>query len=109
MRFLQLNPEDLRQPTSKRTGEDVIGVSGKNLAAALFRIQQEDKYSLVEISRELNSFIPNYTQVFVEDDTENKQYIIYLKNVDGVVRGYVAIAYALHPATRYEILRFALF
>ena len=26
-----------------------------------------------------------------------------------VVRGYVAIAYALHPATRYEILRFALF
>ena len=82
-RFLQLNPEDLRQPTSKRTGEDVIGVSGKNLAAALFRIQQEDKYSLVEISRELNSFIPNYTQVFVEDDTENKQYIIYLKNVDG--------------------------
>ena len=78
-RFLQLNPEDLRQPTSKRTGEDVIGVSGKNLAAALFRIQQEDKYSLVEISRELNSFIPNYTQVFVD------------------------------PATRYEILRFALF
>lgn len=38
---------------------------------------------MVEISRELNSFIPNYTQVFVEDDTENKQYIIYLKNVDG--------------------------
>ena len=34
---------------------------------------------MVEISRELNSFIPNYTQVFVEDDTENKQYIIYLK------------------------------
>ena len=26
-----------------------------------------------------------------------------------VVRWYVAIAYALHPATRYEILRFALF
>lgn len=82
-RFLQLNPEDLRQPTSKRTGEDIITVSGKNLAAALYRIQQEDAYALVEISRKLNEFIPHYTEVLVEDDTENKQYVIYLKNVDG--------------------------
>lgn len=82
-RFLQLNPEDLRQPTSKKTGEDIISPSGKNLAAALFRIQQEDPYSLIEISRKLNTFLPNYTDVTVKDDTENKQYIIYLKSVDG--------------------------
>lgn len=82
-RFLQLNPDDLRQPTSKRTGEDIISVSGKNLAAALYRIQQEDSYALVEISRKLNEFIPHYTDVLVEDDSENKQYVIYLKNVDG--------------------------
>lgn len=82
-RFLQLNPDDLRQPTSKKTGEDVISPSGKNLAAALFRIQLEDAYSLVEISRKLNAFVPNYTEVLVEDDTENKQYVIYLKSVDG--------------------------
>lgn len=57
-RFLQLNPDDLRQPTSKKTGEDIISPSGKNLAAALFRIQQEDPYSLIEISRKLNTFLP---------------------------------------------------
>lgn len=82
-RFLQLNPDDLRQPTSKKTGEDMISPSGKNLAAALFRIHLEDSYSLIEISRKLNEFIPNYTDVIIEDDSENKQYIIYLKSVDG--------------------------
>lgn len=82
-RFLQLNPDDLRQPTSKRTGEDIISSSGKNLAAALFRIQKDDPYSLIEISRKLHEFVPNYTEVTVEDDMENKQYVIYLKSVDG--------------------------
>ena len=81
--FLQLNPEDLRQPTSKKTGEDSISFSGKNLAAALFRIKQKDTYCLREISRKLNKFITNYTEVEVRDDVENKQYVIYLKGEDG--------------------------
>ncbi|MDI9309093.1 MAG: AAA family ATPase [Limnohabitans sp.] len=81
-KFLQLNPEDLRQATSKNNGEDTISVSGKNLAAALFRIKQNDKYSLKEISRKLNSFLPNFTEVDVVDDNENKQYLIKLKDVD---------------------------
>ena len=81
--FLQLNPEDLRQPTSKKTGEDSISFSGKNLAAALFRIKQNDPYCLLEISRKLSKFIPNYTDVEVRDDVENKQYVIYLKGEDG--------------------------
>lgn len=81
-RFLQLNPDDLRQPTSKRTGEDMISSSGQNLAAALFRIQQENAYSLIEISRKLNSFLPDFTDVCVRDDVENKQYLISLKGKD---------------------------
>lgn len=81
-KFLQLNPEDLRQATSKNNGEDTISVSGKNLAAALFRIKQNDKYSLKEISRKLNSFLPNFIEVDVVDDSENKQYLIKLKDVD---------------------------
>ncbi len=81
-KFLQLNPEDLRQATSKNNGEDTISVSGKNLAAALFRIKQTDKYSLKEISRKLNSFLPNFVEVDVIDDNENKQYLIKLKDVD---------------------------
>lgn len=81
-KFLQLNPEDLRQATSKNNGEDIISVSGKNLAAALFRIKQNDNYSLKEISRKLNSFLPNFIEVDVIDDNENKQYLIKLKDVD---------------------------
>jgi len=81
-KFLQLNPEDLRQATSKNNGEDVISISGKNLAAALYRIKQEDKFNLVDISRKLNSFLPNFIEVDVIDDKENKQYLIKLKDKD---------------------------
>jgi predicted ATPase len=81
-KFLQLNPEDLRRATSKNNGEDIISVSGKNLAAALFRIKQNDKYSLKDISRKLNNFLPNFIEVDVVDDSENKQYLIKLKDVD---------------------------
>lgn len=82
-RFLQLNPDDLRQPTSKKTGEDTISISGKNLAAALYRIKQNDSYTLVEISRKLNQFVPSYTEVSVKDDIENKLYVIYLRGEEG--------------------------
>lgn len=82
-RFLQLNPEDLRLPTSKTTGEDVISPSGKFLAATLFRIKQADPYNLKEIGRKLHSFLPNFIHVDVKDDVENKQYIIQLRDVDG--------------------------
>ena len=53
------------------------------LAVDLFRIQQKDSYSLIEISRTLNSFLPNFTEVSVIDDKENKQYLILLKGEDG--------------------------
>ncbi len=81
-KFLQLNPDDLRQATSKNRGEDIISSSGKNLAAALYRIKQIDSYSLKEISRKLNDFLPNFTEVDVIDDNENKQYLIKLKDND---------------------------
>jgi predicted ATPase len=81
-KFLQLNPEDLRQATSKNRGGDTITPSGKNLAAALYRIKQIDAYSLKEISRKLNAFLPNFTEVDVIDDNENKQYLIKLKDID---------------------------
>lgn len=83
-RFLRLEPEDLRQPTRQDIGlRDVITPSGKNLAAALFRIKQADEYSLKEISRKLNSFLPNLTEVSVHDDKTNRQYIIKIKGDDG--------------------------
>jgi len=81
-KFLQLNPEDLRQPTHKNTVADVISESGQNLAAVLHRIKQEDIYTLREISREFQTFLPNFVDVNVVDETENKQYLIKLKDKD---------------------------
>jgi predicted ATPase len=81
-KFLEFNPEDLRQPTSKNNGEDELSPSGKNLAAVLYRIKQENIYSLKEISRKLQTFLPNFIEVDVVDDNENKQYLIKLKDKD---------------------------
>jgi predicted ATPase len=81
-KFLELNPEDLRQPTSKSTGEDHLSQSGKNLAAVLYRLKQDDPYTLKEISRKLQTFLPNFVEVSVVDDVENKQYLIKLKDKD---------------------------
>lgn len=83
-KFLQFNPEDLREPTRQGPNiSDQISHSGKNLAAALFRIKQNDEYNLVEVSRKLNQFLPEYTEVNVIDDKANKQFIIKLKGEDG--------------------------
>lgn len=78
--FLQLNPEELRQPTRQEIGlRDTITPSGKNLAATLFRIKQSDPYSLKEISRKLNTFLAYITEVDVQDDKTNRQYLITAK------------------------------
>ena len=82
----QFNSENLREPTRIEINTNyTISRSGKNLAAALFRIKQDDEYSLIEISRTLNNFLPEFTEVNVEDDKANKQYIIKLTTEDGRV------------------------
>ena len=84
-KLLQLNPEDLRQPTHKDIGlQDRITSSGKNLAAALYRLKQDDEYNAIEISRTLNNILPNVTEVNVYDDKASKQLIIKIKGDDGI-------------------------
>ena len=84
--FLQLNPEDLREPTRQDIGlRDTITPGGKNLAAVLYRIKQTDPYNLKEISRKLNSFLPSFTEVEVYDDKVNRHFIIKIKGEDGKV------------------------
>ena len=83
-KFMQLNPEYLREPTRQDMGiRDTITASGKNLAAALFRIKQDDEYTLTAISRDLNNLLPNLTEVNVYDDKANRQFIIKVKGDDG--------------------------
>ena len=82
-KFLQLNPDDLREPTKQDAGiRDEITATGNNLAAALFRIKHNDPYALKEISRKLNSFLPNFVAVDVVDDKANRQFIIRLQETD---------------------------
>lgn len=82
-KFLQLNPEYLREPTYQDAGlRDIMTSGGKNLAAALYRIKQADPYNLKEISRNLNSFLSNFTEVNVYDDKVNRQFIIKVKGED---------------------------
>jgi len=82
-KFLQLNPEDLRTPTKQEPGlRDQITSSGKNLSSTLFRISQTDSYSLTEISRKLNTLLPNFTDVKIYDDKANRQYLIKLRGDD---------------------------
>ena len=81
-KLFQPNPADLRQPTDKRTGEDIITTSGKNLAAALWRIQLEDSYNLVLINIRLNAFLPNFKKVEVINDKANQQYLIKLTDTE---------------------------
>ncbi|MDO3426993.1 ATP-binding protein [Chryseobacterium sp. APV1] len=81
-KFLQLNPDDLREPTNKNNGDDEITSSGKNLAATLHRISLNTEFALKEISRKLNKFLPQFIEVNVIDDKENRQFIIKLIDVD---------------------------
>ena len=83
-KFLQLNPQVMREPTRQDLGiQDKITQSGANLAAALFRIKSANEYTLKAIARRLNRFLPEIIEVDVQDDKANKQFIIKVRNADG--------------------------
>ncbi len=81
-RFLQLNPEDLRQPSSY-LAKDNLSHTGKNLAATIHRLQKSDSSLLKQITRRLNSLLPSITNVDVIDDKVGKQFVVQIKTQDG--------------------------
>lgn len=84
--FLQLNPEELREPTRQDVGmQEYITEGGSNLAAALYRIQLDEAYAMTEISRRLNDFLPGFVRVEVVDDKASRQFQINLVGDDGRV------------------------
>ncbi|MGC9350481.1 MAG: AAA family ATPase [Sulfurovum sp.] len=78
-KFLQLNPEALRQP-SKYLSESSLSPEGDNLAATLFRIKQDNEFNIKLISRKLNNLLPNIVEVDVLDDKPNQQYLVKVKS-----------------------------
>jgi len=81
-KFLQLNPEVLRQP-SKYLAKSSLSFEGANLAATLFRIKQDDAFNIKSISRRLNNLLPNMIEIDVIDDKPNQQYLLKVRSEEG--------------------------
>lgn len=81
-RFLQLNPEVLRQPSSM-VGGQVMGADGSYLPGALARLAAHDPYILNDIGRELGKLVPGVVRVEVEADRTRDEYVIWVHTQDG--------------------------
>lgn len=81
-RFLQLNPEILRQPSSM-VGPQVMGADGSNLPGALARLTAHDPYLMADISRDLANLVPGVVGVEVESDRTRDEYVIWVTTQDG--------------------------
>ncbi|MGZ3755691.1 MAG: AAA family ATPase [Mucilaginibacter sp.] len=80
-KFLQLNPEDLRKPSSY-LAKDNLTHTGQNLASTLYRIKVSDPNSIKGIVRKLNSLLPSIVDVDVLDDKVGKQFVVQIKTQD---------------------------
>lgn len=80
--FLQLNPEDLRRPSSY-LAKDALTHTGENLAAVLHRIYSTDPELQYDITRRLNELLPSITDVNIIDDKAGKQFVLQVKTSDG--------------------------
>jgi predicted ATPase len=74
-KFLQLNPEALRQP-GPMLASPYLASDGKYLANALWRIQGEDKGLLSDISSDLAHLVPGLLEVEIENDRARNQYVL---------------------------------
>lgn len=81
-RFLQLNPEMLRQPSSM-VGAQIMGADGSNLPGALARLYAHDPYLLADIGRDLGNLVPGVVRVEVEADRARDEYVIWVTTQDG--------------------------
>lgn len=88
LRYLQLDPAAERRP-SPFDAPDLLERDGSNLAAVLFRIQQETRTSdrprgaLADIRADLAELIPGVTDLVVERDDERREYRLKLAMRDG--------------------------
>ena len=81
-RFLQLNPEILRQP-SPMTAPTRLAADGKFLPNVLARMKATDPMLLAEVSLDLANRVPGILQVEVEEDRKLDQYVIWAQTEDG--------------------------
>lgn len=81
LRFLHLNPEVLRHPSSTKAPR-FISTSGSNLPTMLARMQAEDKFALTDVSRDMANLVPGILKIRVELDKPSDKYVIYAETSD---------------------------
>ena len=70
--------------TLSRSNSNEIRSAEETALIRLYILRQSiSPYNLKEISRKINSFLPNFTDVNVYDDKANHQFIINVKGEDG--------------------------
>jgi len=74
-RFLQLNPEVLRSPSSMLAPPS-LSADGHNLATTLARMQAEDRYALNDIASDLANLVSGVLKIEVDADQTRNQYTI---------------------------------
>ncbi len=80
-KFLQLNPEDLRKPSSY-LAKDNLTHTGQNLASTLHRIKSYNPEAIKGIIRRLNSLLPSIVDLDIIDDKVGKQFVVQIKTQD---------------------------
>lgn len=81
-RFLQLNPVELRKPSSL-LARDVVAVDGSNLPTALARMADADPGVMRQLSREVNRLLPGIKKLELDHDEPRQQYVLYAAMTDG--------------------------
>lgn len=81
-RFLQLNPEVLRLPSSMLAAP-TVQPDGSNLPSALARMESEDPYLLNDVSRDLANLVPGVLKIELERDDARKRYVVWARTQEG--------------------------
>ncbi len=74
-RFLHLNPEVLRYPSSM-LASPFLSADGHNLATTLAHMRAEDPYILTDVAADLATLVPGILKIEVDADQARNQYII---------------------------------
>ena len=81
-RFLQLDPENLRQPSPISASPFLVS-DGRHLPNVLVRMKAADPNLLHHISKDLADHVPGAMQVDVDEDSHAGRIVIWAKTEDG--------------------------
>lgn len=81
IKFLHLNPEALRQPSSINAPR-YLAPDGSNLPTMLARMQAEDEFALTDVSRAVASMVQDISRIKVQKDEPTNKYTIWAEMVD---------------------------